>query len=138
MLFRLVLFLALAAGAVSAQDNRTEEGQDLFLYFCAECHGKDGASVGPMAEMLAIRPPDLTGLTARNEGTFPTKFVAMQVDGRMAIDVHSFMPIFGPSLDSDKHVAIALPSGQPMFVSQHLADLIAYLRTIQTQAEKSE
>ena len=138
MIIRLVFIFAAAAGAVSAQDVNTEEGRDLFLYFCAECHGKDAASVGPMAEMLAIEPPDLTGLSVRNSGVFPTKFVAMQVDGRMQVEVHSFMPIFGRSLDSDQRVAIALPSGQPMFISQKLAELIAYLLTIQTQTAKRE
>ena len=131
MWFRLMVFLATSAGTAIAQDANVKDGRDLFLYFCAECHGKDAASVGPMAEMLAIEPPDLTGLSERNAGAFPIEFVATQVDGREPTDVHSFMPVFGQSLDTDQHVAIALPSGQPMLVSQHLADLIAYLQTVQ-------
>ncbi|MEL7259096.1 MAG: c-type cytochrome, partial [Pseudomonadota bacterium] len=129
MWFRLVVFLATSAGTAMAQDANVKDGRDLFLYFCAECHGKDAASVGPMAEMLAIEPPDLTVLSERNAGEFPVEFVATQVDGRKPTEVHSFMPVFGSSLDTDQHVAIALPSGQPMLVSRHLADLMAYLQT---------
>ena len=44
MLVRLVLAIVTLAGPVSAQDTNIEDGRDLFLYFCAECHGKDAAS----------------------------------------------------------------------------------------------
>ncbi|MBQ4824524.1 hypothetical protein J4729_08170 [Leisingera sp. HS039] len=43
MMMRLAVTLAIAAGPVWAQGNGLEEGRDLFLYFCAECHGKDAA-----------------------------------------------------------------------------------------------
>lgn len=133
MMVRLFLVLATAAGAVSAQDADLEAGRDLFLYFCAECHGKDGASVGPIAEMLAIEPPDLTDLAERNQGVFPIKAVAMQIDGRTQNDAHSYMPVFGPSLDSDNSFSVALPDGQTMMVTQRLANLIAYLQSVQDQ-----
>ena len=93
MLMRMVFTLATVAGAVLAQGSEVDDGRDLFLYFCAECHGKDAASVGPLAEMLAIEPPDLTNLTKRYAETFPTDVVAMQVDGRIPVEAHSFMPV---------------------------------------------
>ena len=125
MLVRLVLAIATLAGPVSAQDTNIEDGRDLFLYFCAECHGKDAASIGPMAEMLAVEPPDLTALTERNGGAFPTGSVAMQIDGRIRLDGHGDMPVFGPPLESDQFVTLKLPSGQPMMVAQHLANLMS-------------
>ena len=134
MIFRIMLLLVLTAGAVSAEDGDVENGRDLYLYFCAECHGKDGTSVGPMAEMLAIEPPDLTELAKRNQGVFPIAEVAMQIDGRIPVELHSYMPIFGPSLDGDRFVSFALPSGQTMMVPQPLADLLTYLQSIQTRA----
>ncbi|MFV1689899.1 hypothetical protein VWZ40_00415 [Phaeobacter sp. JH20_21] len=39
--------------------------------------------------------------------------------------------MFGPTLDEDKYVALALPSGQPMMVPRSLSSLIAYLQTVQ-------
>lgn len=131
MLARLVSIFAIVAGAVSAQNADTEDGRDLFLYFCAECHGKDGASVGPMAEMLAIVPPNLAVLSKQNAGVFPIESVAMQIDGRIPIEGHSFMPVFGPALDGDQFISLSLPSGQPMMVTQRLANLITYLQAIQ-------
>ena len=122
-----------AAGTASAQNTEVEKGQDLFLYFCAECHGSDAESIGPIAEMLAINPPELTSLAERNGGKFPTEYVAMQIDGRISVASHLDMPVFGPYLGSDQSVAIKLPSGQPMLVTQHLADLIAYLQFVQTE-----
>jgi len=138
MLVRLIMIIATAAGAVSAQDTDVEHGRDLFLCFCAECHGKDAASMGPLAELLAIDPPDLTELTARNRGAFPIEAVAKQIDGRIAIEPHSYMPVFGPSLEGDQFVSFALPSGQPMMIAQPLANLMTYLRSAQSQADKLE
>lgn len=133
MLFRLVLAMVAAAGIASAQNSEVENGLDLYLYFCAECHGKDAESVGPMAEMLAIKPPMLTSLAERNGGTFPTASVAMQIDGRISLPSHGDMPVFGPYLDSVQSVAIKLQSGQPIIVTQNLADLIAYLQFVQAE-----
>ncbi|MEK0165805.1 c-type cytochrome [Phaeobacter sp. A36a-5a] len=131
MLMRLAAILAIAAGPVWAQEADSDKGRDLFLYFCAECHGKDAASLGPMAEMMALRPPDLTQLATRNGGDFPVEAVARQIDGRQPIAAHGDMPMFGPTLDEDKYVALALPGGQPMMVPRSLSSLIAYLQTVQ-------
>lgn len=133
MVVRIALIAVFIAGSVSAQSSKVENGQDLYLYFCAECHGKDAASVGPMAEMLAIEPPDLTDLTDRNQGVFPITDVAKQIDGRIPIGFHTYMPVFGPSLDHEQYVSLALPSGQTLMVPQPLADLLTYLQSIQTQ-----
>ncbi|WP_235575900.1 c-type cytochrome [Roseovarius tolerans] len=133
MQLRMVLAAITLSGAASAQNIDVQNGQDLFLYFCAECHGKDAESIGPMAEMLAIDTPELTTLAERNEGEFPAEAVAKQIDGRLIVANHGDMPIFGPYLETAQSVAIKLPSGQPMMVTQHLADLIAYLKTIQTE-----
>lgn len=135
MFARLLLIMTITAGSAVAQDIDIKDGRDLFMFFCAECHGKDAASTGPVAEMLAIDPPVLLHLSDRNGGTFPIDTVAMQIDGRMPIATHSYMPVFGPSLDGDQAVAFSLPSGQPMLVSQRLANLIAYLQSVQVQAE---
>ena len=53
-----------------------------YLYFCAEYHGKDASGIGPIAEMMAFEPPELTGLSDRNNGNSPTLYVATQIDGR--------------------------------------------------------
>jgi mono/diheme cytochrome c family protein len=123
-----------AAGGAAAQDREptAADGQDLFARHCAQCHGPDAKGNGPMAEILAIAPPDLTGLAARNDGVFPAEAVARQIDGRAPILAHGGeMPIFGPFLDGDM-VVVPLPSGQPMMTSYAIADLLLFLQTIQT------
>ena len=83
--------------------------------------------------MLAIEPPELTTLAERNGGKFPAEAVAKQIDGRIIVANHGDMPVFGPYLETEQSGAIKLPSGQPMMVTQHLADLISYLKTVQTE-----
>ncbi len=85
-----------------------------------------------MAEMLAIRTPDLTKLAGGNDGVFPTDRIAEQIDGRSQLLAHGGeMPIFGAVFETDQQIALALPNGQPMMVGLPLANLLAFLETIQ-------
>ena len=84
MFYRGVLLIAATAGMASAQEVNIQDGQDLYKTYCWQCHGRDASVNGPMAEMLAIVTPDLTKLSARNDGTFPTEAVARQIDGCMS------------------------------------------------------
>lgn len=130
-LFAICLF---AAGPALAQDREPSAaaGQALFAQHCAQCHGADAKGGGPMAEILAIAPPDLTGLAARSGGVFPTEAVARQIDGRAPLLAHGGdMPIFGPFLGGGDQILIQLPTGQPMMTSFAMADLLAFLQGIQ-------
>ena len=127
----MILALA-AAGAASAQEIDIEAGKTLFLNSCWQCHGLNAKGFGPMAEMLAIETPDLTGLAKGNNGVFPTEAVAMQIDGRSPLLAHGGeMPIFGPSLESDQNVALRLESGQSLMTGLPLANVITYLESVQ-------
>lgn len=132
-----LVILALVGGtfggtAARAQDIDVETGHELFMDHCVQCHGADGKGDGPMAEMLAITTPDLTTLSARNDGVFPTAQVAEQIDGRARVLAHGGdMPIFGPFLETDQHVPLRLPSGQTMMTGLPLANVMVYLESIQ-------
>jgi mono/diheme cytochrome c family protein len=73
-----------------------DPGRQLFLTYCASCHGADARGDGPMAVRLRQVPPDLTQFAARNAGVFPSVRVARIIDGR---DVASHgtreMPVWG-------------------------------------------
>ncbi|MFW8595080.1 c-type cytochrome [Cribrihabitans neustonicus] len=123
-----------AAGAAGAQEPDAEDGRNLYITYCWQCHGLNAAGNGPMAEMLAIDTPDLTRLAARNGGEFPLEAVARQIDGRAPLLAHGGeMPLFGAALDSDRKVALQLPSGQPMMTGVPLANVIAYLQSVQEE-----
>ncbi|MEM0946131.1 MAG: cytochrome c [Pseudomonadota bacterium] len=127
---RLILaLLALIPTPSSAQD--PSEGADLFVSYCATCHGLEARGDGPMAPILTILPADLSRISERNGGAFPTLRVARQIDGRDPLLAHGGqMPVFG-NLFSDQVVAIPGPGGQPIMVSQSIADIMAWLQTVQ-------
>ena len=130
----IILSLAAAASSVAAQETDIEAGKNLFLNSCWQCHGLDAKGFGPMAEMLAIDTPDLTELSKRNGGEFPTEAVARQIDGRSPLLAHGGeMPIFGPSLESDQNVTLRMKSGQQLMTGVPLANVIVYLESLQTE-----
>lgn len=134
MLVRLILVALAAAGAVSAQEPDPEIGRDIFMSYCVQCHGSDAKGAGPMAEILAVVTPDLTGLAERNGGVFPTGTVAMKIDGRTSVLGHGGdMPLFGPFFEAGESVLVRLPNGQSMMMSLTLANLVSYLETLQVQ-----
>ena len=124
--------LALApGGAALAEPGDAVRGAGVFRDYCAACHGAGAEGDGPMAEVLLIRPPDLTTLALRNGGTFPTAAVAVRIDGRAPLAAHGGdMPVFGRIFDfPDGSVAAA--TGQPIVTAQPIADVIAWLETVQ-------
>jgi mono/diheme cytochrome c family protein len=134
MFYRGMLLAVATAGMASAQEVNIRDGQDLYRTYCWQCHGRDAAGDGPMAEMLAIVTPDLTKLSVRHDGTFPTEAVARQIDGRAPLLAHGGeMPIFGPSLESDQNVVLPLASGKQLMVGLPLANVVAYLESIQVE-----
>jgi len=97
------LALVLIAGAASS--GRSQEawaaiqpgsGQALYFTYCASCHGTSGRGDGPVADLLRVRPADLTRFALQNGGMFPTAKLARVIDGR---DVGSHgnpdMPVWG-------------------------------------------
>ena len=86
-------------------------GQDLFEFYCASCHGRDGKGNGRVAPALKVPPPDLTTLAQQNRGTFPAARVEGVIKGeeRLSTPAHgaSDMPVWGPifkGLDSRDEV----------------------------------
>ena len=75
-------------------------GRDLFEFYCASCHGRDGKGGGPAAPALKIAPPDLTTMARRSGGTFPARRVEAFVTGDepLASRAHGStdMPVWGP------------------------------------------
>jgi mono/diheme cytochrome c family protein len=125
----LILALTLAGGPAAAQD--AVAGADLYVRYCAACHGMEARGDGEMAAILTILPADLTQISAGNGGIFPISRVAAQIDGRDPLLAHGgVMPLFGEFFEG-QDTAIRSETGQPILTSRPLADLIAFLEAIQ-------
>lgn len=114
-----------------AQD--AQQGEALFGYYCATCHGRSATGNGPMSPSLVVAPTDLTALRMQNGGVFPTARVVMRIDGRDPLVSHgSMMPVYGDFF-AGTDVMIKTEAGQPVLTSQPIVDLLAYLDELQQQ-----
>jgi mono/diheme cytochrome c family protein len=79
---------------------RDDIGKKEYAVHCAICHGMDGKGRGAYKELLKTAPANLTTLTKKNNGVFPTDRIAKAIDGREAIATHGprEMPIWGTEL----------------------------------------
>jgi len=72
-------------------------GEELFMRYCAACHGADGRGTGPVARTLNKQVPDLTRLSQRSGGEFPAMAARDAIDGRSMAISHGTrqMPVWG-------------------------------------------
>ena len=106
LLIALLLASGIAAFAETAGPQnpplmiRSLTGRDLFDFYCATCHGRDGKGSGPVTPALKVPPPDLTTLAQRHGGAFPRQRVEAFItnDGDVLTAAHgsSDMPVWGP------------------------------------------
>jgi mono/diheme cytochrome c family protein len=99
-LYAVAAAIALVAGPASAADYVAMPGKDLYLRFCASCHGDSGRGDGPVASSFSVEVPDLTLIARRYGGEFPRDRVARVIDGRYIIGAHGSrtMPVWGEDL----------------------------------------
>ena len=123
----LALFLA-AAGCVD-EETREVAGSDLFLRYCASCHGADATGNGPLAGALKRPPADLTALAKRSGGRFDEGAVMATIDGRRLVSEHGSreMPVWG-TLFEEEHEGQPFQAYAGLLQSRALVD---YLRSIQ-------
>lgn len=113
-----------------AQDNKL--GADTFRVACAVCHGSSGQGDGEFASVLTVRPPDLTRLSAGNDGVFPYLRVFQTVDGRASVRAHgtSVMPIWGDTFTREIGET-AGPFGSELLVRARIVALVDYVESLQ-------
>ena len=113
---------------VPVTDTQTLDGPTLFKSYCAVCHGADGKGDGPAAAALKTRPTDLTLLSKKNGGKFPSLEVKNYINGQDTVVAHGSrtMPIWGQAFDS---ISVGDQSG----VKVRVAALLDHLEKIQTK-----
>jgi mono/diheme cytochrome c family protein len=111
----------------SIQAGPDPTGAELFNQYCAACHGNDLKGTGPAPEPYTT-PPDLTTLTRRNGGTFPTAHVLDVLRNGVVIPDHGLADM--PAWGTDSRLMDPSNPGQ---ISQRIDVLIAYIRSKQAQ-----
>jgi mono/diheme cytochrome c family protein len=102
-------------------------GNDVFAFYCASCHGRNGSGDGPVSRSLKVSPPDLRLLARLNGGEFPrSRVAAFVMDGNsVSAPAHGTteMPVWGP-------VFTGLGDSNAL-AKVRIANLVAYLESIQ-------
>ena len=126
-----VLLSAILASFLGIQSVAADSpGEREYFVACSGCHGESAKGDGPLAELLKIGTPDLTGLAARNGGEFPFEYTLLMIDRRILLDAHgSEMPVWG---DRYQATAISQPGETAEMIARgRLLSLVYYLESIQ-------
>src|ERR1035441_10806551 len=68
-------------------------GKQMYVNYCAPCHGVDGKGHGPVASALKTPPNDLTLLSRSNHGKYPDAHVIAVLQNRSGIPAHGSVQI---------------------------------------------
>lgn len=134
-----VLAVALSAGAQQTQPSTqikhvpvkptsAASGAEMYLNYCAVCHGKDGKGNGPANAALKVSATDLTTLTQKNGGKYPGLHVTSVIRGEGDLPAHGSkdMPVWGP-------LFWRMSQGHEAEVQQRIANLNQYIESLQAK-----
>ena len=110
----------------------SDPGRFLFRVHCQSCHGPKGQGDGVMRDLLTVAPSDLTTISKRNDGSFPTHLMVETIDGRRENPAHGAreMPVWGITFQT-----LDLDTNQEPEVERRIRDLVRYLESIQDTRE---
>ena len=113
---------------VPAKPTSAASGQEMYVSYCAVCHGKDGKGGGPAASALKVPPTDLTMLTKKNNGQYPSMHVASVIRGEGNLPAHGNkdMPVWGP-------LFMEMSQGHEAQVQQRITNLDHYIESLQAK-----
>jgi mono/diheme cytochrome c family protein len=129
----LVVWAAFVWGNLGVSSAQEEEvaaaGKPAYDQNCAVCHGTKGKGDGVAANLLTVKPTDLTQISKRSDGTFPFWRIYRVIDGREDIKGHGTreMPIWGTEFRSQV-AGGAVPEAQ---TRGRILELVYYLQSIQ-------
>jgi len=101
-------------------------GKEMYMAYCASCHGTHAKGDGPAAGALKIPPADLTTLAQKNNGKFPSNHVAAVLSGQEEVTAHGSkdMPVWG-------QVFMRVSHGHRTEVQQRISNLTQYIESVQ-------
>lgn len=123
-----LIFTQLAAKAGPRFDPNspivTVSGQEMYVAYCGECHGRDGTGGRPAAA-FGVAVPNLTTLSKRNNGRFPYGVVRDAIRG----EEHS--GVYGPAMPSWGFLFKYVGGGSRLEVETRINRLSEYLASLQ-------
>lgn len=101
-------------------------GREMYMSYCASCHGKAGKGDGPAAPALSAAPSDLTSLAKQNGGKYPDLKVMSVLRGQAKVAAHGTeeMPVWGK-------VFWHMSQGHESEVQQRITNLSNYIKSLQ-------
>jgi mono/diheme cytochrome c family protein len=113
---------------VPIKQTSAASGEEMYNSYCAACHGRDGKGNGPAASALKSGPSDLTTLSSKNGGKYPSMKVSSVIRGEDVVASHGSrdMPIWGKLFWS-------ISEGSDAEVLQRVANLNKYIESIQAK-----
>jgi len=113
---------------VAAKPISPASGKQMYVNYCAACHGSDGKGGGPAAPALKAPPTDLTALSQNNKGKFPVYHVESVIRGESEPPSHGDkdMPVWGP-------VFLNMSQGHSSEVQQRISNLTKYIESLQAK-----
>jgi mono/diheme cytochrome c family protein len=124
----LLLVVLLATNdAALAGSRQIRRGRALYVEYCASCHGSSAEGEGPVARALSTPPANLRRLSERFGHPLPEDQIARYIDGRAEVKAHGprDMPVWGARFHYES-------GADERRVQQWIAELVAYLQSIQT------
>lgn len=114
--------------SVTIQRTPVESAPEMYVTYCATCHGAKGYGNGPASAALKIHPTDLTTLSQKNGGVFPANHVAsvLRFGTENAAHGSKEMPIW-----SDLFQTLGSANQGAAQTGLRIANLTAYLKQIQ-------
>lgn len=125
--------MASMAAAALAQP-KADLGKREYETKCAVCHGVDGKGLGPYAEQLKRKLPDLTLLARKNGGVFPVSRTYDTIEGAGKGHGTRDMPVWG--IDYTVQAAEVLPElpyNQALYIRTRITSLVEYLNQLQVK-----
>jgi mono/diheme cytochrome c family protein len=113
-------------GTTAVNKTTATSGKQMYINYCASCHGVDGRGNGPAAAALKMPPTDLTVLNRNNHGVFPEAHIVtvLQYGAEFPSHGSAEMPVWGPIFGKMETV-------NPQVKQLRISNLIRYLKTLQ-------
>jgi mono/diheme cytochrome c family protein len=104
------------------------DGRQMYVNYCAPCHGVDGRGNGPVASALKKQPTNLAALSRNHGGKFPSTHIVSVLQFGAANPSHGSaeMPVWGPMLGS-----VNTATDEASVRALRISNLSRYLQTLQ-------